>query len=143
MLAPGDRSATDNRRVVLAFFTHLASGRTDEAVALLADDLYFWMPARREEIGRAETATRLARVGALMDGAVVPFDVTDTVAEGDRVTALVEVHAALRDGTAYDQYYHWWFRLRDGRIVQMREYNDTALVHRLGIVPPGQPVGDG
>ena len=37
----------------------------------------------------------------------------------------------LRTGERYGNQYCFWFRLRDGLIVEIIEYGDTALVERV------------
>ena len=57
------------------------------------------------------------------------IDVAALVAEGERVCAEVELRAAAADGSPYCNQYHFAFRVRDGRIVEVREYVDTKYVH--------------
>lgn len=46
-------------------------------------------------------------------------------AEGDRVAIEVESHAETVDGRIYNNFYHFLVTVRDGKIVQIKEYFDT------------------
>ncbi len=50
------------------------------------------------------------------------------VAEGNRVFEEMETYAELDDGTVYDNWHCFVHELRDGRIVETREYLDTHHV---------------
>src|SRR3546814_1981420 len=47
------------------------------------------------------------------------------VAEGDRVIEEMDVIARLDDGTLYNNWHCFVHEIRDGKIVQTREYLDT------------------
>jgi ketosteroid isomerase-like protein len=53
------------------------------------------------------------------------------VAEGDKVAAEIRSHAKLTDGRLYENQYHMLFTLRQGKIVEVREYADTLLIVHL------------
>jgi ketosteroid isomerase-like protein len=53
------------------------------------------------------------------------------VAEGDKVAVEVRSHADLIDGRVYENQYHMLFTLRQGKIVEVREYADTLLIVHL------------
>jgi ketosteroid isomerase-like protein len=53
------------------------------------------------------------------------------VAEGDKVAAEIRSHAELTDGRLYENQYHMLFTLRQGKIVEVREYADTLLIVHL------------
>jgi ketosteroid isomerase-like protein len=50
-----------------------------------------------------------------------------------KVAAEIRSHADLTDGGVYENQYHMLFTLRQGKIVEVREYADTLLVaHMFG-----------
>ncbi len=49
-------------------------------------------------------------------------------AEEDRVSAEAKGHSTLVDGTRYDNDDQFLFTIRDGKILQIREYFCTKLV---------------
>jgi hypothetical protein len=51
-----------------------------------------------------------------------------TVADGDRVFEEMDSFARLDDGSVYNNWHCFVHEIRDGRIVQTREYLDTRHV---------------
>ncbi len=65
------------------------------------------------------------------------------VADGDRVVVLARGHAKTVEGRTYANDYCFVFRLRDGMIVDVREYMDTILADDvLGRPAPDPPAPD-
>lgn len=59
------------------------------------------------------------------------------IAEGDVVVVEAKGDNVSKTGVRYDNDYCMIFRLRDGRIAEVKEYCDSALVERvLGPFPP-------
>jgi hypothetical protein len=50
------------------------------------------------------------------------------VAEGDKVAAEIRSYADLTDGRVYENQYHMLFTVRQGKIVEVKEYADTLLI---------------
>ena len=55
------------------------------------------------------------------------FKIVGMVAEGDKVAVEAESDGAHASGVNYHNHYHFLFTLRDGKVVQMKEYMDTEL----------------
>lgn len=53
------------------------------------------------------------------------------IADGERVVVLSRGSAKTRAGAPYNNTYAQLFTVREGRIVAVREYMDTALVDRV------------
>jgi ketosteroid isomerase-like protein len=60
------------------------------------------------------------------------------IAEGDRVVVQARGHATTKNGDAYDQTYCFIFRVADGKLTEVIEHCDTALVDRV-LTRPGPP----
>jgi uncharacterized protein len=58
----------------------------------------------------------------------VRMTIKNTVAEGDQVALEMASHGVLKNGRVYDNEYHLLMRLREGKIVAVREYYDTFHV---------------
>jgi ketosteroid isomerase-like protein len=67
-----------------------------------------------------------AAVNATFTGPPV-IKITAVTAEEDRVAVEAEGRAELEDGRLYENTYHFLFYLRDGRIREAREHNNTAV----------------
>lgn len=62
-------------------------------------------------------------LGAFPDG--LRFTVTALTAEGERVAIEAEGRGTHANGRAYHQHYHFLLVIRDGKVMQMKEYFDT------------------
>ena len=72
------------------------------------------------EIGRQDfMRARLAEPGS------VALEITDTIAEGNRVVLQWTSRARTRDGRDYENECLGVFTVRDGTIAAVREYMDT------------------
>ena len=54
------------------------------------------------------------------------------IAEGNKVAMEAESFADASNGKKYNNVYHYLFELRDGKIVTVREYTDTA--HQIEVI---------
>ena len=120
-----------NVAVVLRFFEDLTvPGLTrDERLRELADDAIWWTPGRGLISGRLSKSERMARSAilapALADFVMMP-DFDGVLAGGDQVA--IETASSARNavtGQGYANRYHWRFTVREGRIVELREYMDS------------------
>jgi len=122
--AAPDTATAANVRQARRFIEHMASRDTAAAFALLCDTASIWIAGRG-------TLTR-AEARSLYDGATTlfvegpDFEIFGVTAAGDRVALEVNGRALLANGRLYQNTYHWLFVFRDGKIEQLREYNDTA-----------------
>lgn len=119
-----------NKAVIERFFA--AAGAGEDVLDFLADDATWWVPGhwqlggmyRKDELGAV-----FAIALDLMD--VKPrFTIHAITAEDDRVAVDCEGEGRFRDGTPYHNTYHFLFTLRDGRIVSVKEYMNTAYMSR-------------
>jgi hypothetical protein len=51
--------------------------------------------------------------------------------EGDRVALETESSTPLKNGTVYNNQYHFLFIFKDGRIAELREYHNTAHAREI------------
>jgi len=126
------RSNTD---LVLSFFDLMNSRdpvRMGEAVALLADDATYWIPGDWPNAGTFSKAQVAAMVTAGTDMFDGPLGIAihGITAEGERVAVEMESSGRFKDGRPYNNTYHWLFVVRDGQILTIKEYTDTAYANR-------------
>jgi ketosteroid isomerase-like protein len=78
--------------------------------------------------GKQEVADKLAiPLRARLDGPVV-FTLDDFIAEGDQVVLRARGHATAKSGKPYNNSYCIVARIVDGKIREMTDYVDTALI---------------
>ena len=120
-----------NKDVVRHYFAALSRNDIAALMDMYAEDMCLRVPGN--------TCTSViytkAQLGEL--GRHVPeifpqglrFIVHGMVAEGDCVAVEAESSGTHVSGQPYNNHYHFLIQLRDGRIVEVREYLDTQLVN--------------
>ncbi len=122
----------ENKQVVLDFYEAGARGDMDACFALLADDI------RWTNIGSTKFSGTYVGKQALLDDLLGPLfsqlkagissQIERLTGEGEIVVAQTSGNAETKDGTPYNNSYCQIIRVRDGQIVEVKEYMDTALV---------------
>jgi ketosteroid isomerase-like protein len=124
-------SIEDNKAICRKFHVNIMEGKFDDAAALLADDVVWWVQGNMVvsgfHRGRHAVTQLFEPLKALPHG--ISFEFGAVTAEADRVSVEMVAHAKLGEGREYNNTYHFLFRVRDGLIVQGKEYLDTKLTH--------------
>lgn len=128
-------SASRNKEIVGHAFDRLALADPGPFVAAMADDLVWIITgqsawSRRFE-GKAEVERDL--VAPLFRLFATPYYnfAERIIADDDgNVVVLAKGEVTTTTGHAYNNDYCFVMQLRDGRIVEIREYMDTALAER-------------
>ncbi|HEY5810992.1 MAG TPA: nuclear transport factor 2 family protein [Povalibacter sp.] len=126
-------SIEDNKRIALSFFERLHARDIPGALDTLSDDLRYWIIGRREVIPSSGEHNKdgMAQIFAAMMSRLengMDMTVKGVIAEGDKVALEVESFGPLKNGRVYNNQYHIWMRIRDGRIAEVHEYLDTQHV---------------
>ncbi|MAG34372.1 MAG: hypothetical protein CL908_26145 [Deltaproteobacteria bacterium] len=121
-----------NVTAVRSFFELFGAGKAEEAAATLLADDFELINLLPEEIpfgGRYRGAAGfLQYLGEIMAAITMEsFEVDEIFGDGDRVTVVGrEVSSVQATGRRYEMDWVHVFRVVDGLIQEMREYNDTA-----------------
>ena len=128
-------SAADNKKLMQEIFAGVARGERTAYVDRLADDVtmtvtgkYSWSRTFRgkESVMRDLYGYVASR---LRDGRrTIPSRI---LADEDWVVVEAVADAATREGVRYDNQYCLLYRLKDSKIVEIREYNDSILCERV------------
>ncbi|MCA0910483.1 nuclear transport factor 2 family protein [Qipengyuania gaetbuli] len=123
-----------NRALVTKAYDGLAKGDPTHFTALFAPDIEWRVmgsSAWSKHLKGLEAVQRdlVGPLFARIDG---PYLTTAelVLADGDRVAVIAKGNAATVDGGRYDNDYCFVFRMRDGMIVEVREYMDTILADK-------------
>lgn len=128
-------SAVDNKKLMQEIFAAVARGERTAYVDRLADDVimtvtgqYSWSRTFRgkESVMRDLYGYVASRVNE--GRRTIPIRV---LADEDWVVVEAVGDMTTREGTRYDNQYCLLYRLRDGKIVEIREYNDSILCERV------------
>ncbi|MDG5746703.1 nuclear transport factor 2 family protein [Qipengyuania sp. XHP0207] len=123
-----------NRALIAKAYDGLAKGDPTHFTALFAEDIEWRVmgsSAWSKHLKGLEAVNRdlVGPLFARIDG---PYLTTAELilADGDRVAVIAKGDAATVDGGRYDNDYCFVFRMKDGKIVEVREYMDTILADR-------------
>lgn len=129
-----------NKQLLRDVFAATAFGNGAPFPAMMADDVTWtilgstaWSRTYR---GKAAVWNELLRpLNAQLAG---PNTITAHrfLAEGDEVVVEGRGHNHTKTGQPYANTYCWIFRFRDGQVVEITEYADTALIDRVLQAPP-------
>jgi len=116
-----------NRKIAIDLMTSMSTGDVERADKILAEDATWWV------LGSGYMA-RSALLDASRFMSAAPrakLEIVATTAEKDRVAMEAKGDFLFDDGKEYKNTYHFLFIVRDGKVVEGKEYLDTALVERV------------
>lgn len=132
-------SITENKQILQHVFTETAKGNGRPFVEALADDIAWTI------IGSTPWSTTYRGKAAVLEKLLGPLNAQlagrNTItahrftAEDDRVVVEGRGHNTTKAGARYDNRYCWVFRFHEGRVVEIVEYADTALIESA-LTPP-------
>lgn len=133
-------SAADNKSLLRNAFDRMAAGDGRGFVDLMADDFVWIMEGTTPWSGRFEgkAVVRDRVLRPLFAQFATPYvnRAERMIAEGDDVVVLCRGDVVTNAGKRYDNSYCYVIRMQDGKMVELREYFDSALVERV-LDPPG------
>lgn len=122
----------ENKKIVESFFESLSSG-TNSYLDYYTNDSEVWT-AGQNAIGGRRTK---AEIESFADGILsafpkgIRFEITSMIAEDDRVAAEVKGDAIHASGQIYQNEYHFLIRLKNNKIIELKEYMDTQLAAKV------------
>jgi ketosteroid isomerase-like protein len=136
-------SAEANKKLIQQIFTDSANRSGTTFIDHLADDAV-WV-----QTGHCSWSGSFVGKDAILNGLFAHLRVLLTdrprtlafnfIAEGDTVVVEAKGDNVTKSGERYDNEYCMVWRVENGRIMQIKEYCDTALVERvLGPFPKSQ-----
>jgi ketosteroid isomerase-like protein len=132
-----------NKEVVSRYFSAVGRGDMAAIVDILDDRVSFWVPPSLPdgvEYHGKEAVLRLfsESVGLYDADAGLSVEIKHLTADEDRVAAELVIRGkSAADGAAYENWYHFLFRLHAGRIVEIREHLDSLYAYRKLFEPAG------
>jgi ketosteroid isomerase-like protein len=117
-------TGTEVERLAWSVWELFGQGRLEEALALLDDDGVYWVAGgRRDEIRMADMKDYFRTTAPLF---TVAFTKRSWFVSGERVVLELDGHAHTPNGV-YANVYCFVMTVRDGKVVRIHEYLDTAL----------------
>lgn len=132
-------SAAENKAILQRAFDRMAEGDGRGFVELMADDFVWIMEGTTPWSGRYEGKRQVQErvLKPLFAQFATPYvnRAERMIAEGDEVVVLCRGDVTTKAGQRYDNNYCYVIRMRDGQMIELREYFDSALVERA-LAPP-------
>jgi ketosteroid isomerase-like protein len=119
-----------NKALVRRYFETVARDGFGKALEMVAEDARWWMPGMDGELGKRDMIAAMDRAADSLVGNM-DSEIVSMTAEEDRVAAEVRGSSLRKSGSRYDNVYHFLFRVRDGKIAEIREHNDTLYASRV------------
>jgi ketosteroid isomerase-like protein len=132
---PGVTTREANKALLRRVYEEISKGNPAALMEALADDIR-WTIIGTTALsgsfnGKQEVAEKLAiPIRARLDGPIV-FTLDDFIAEGDQVVMRARGRAITKGGKPYNNIYCIVARIVDGKITEMTDYIDTALIDRV------------
>lgn len=128
-----DAQTAQNRELALELIDAISRGDASRILDLYSDDVIVWtagsLPFSGEH-GRDELRELMGSVLSLFpDG--LNIQVTGVTAEGERVAIEAASDARLADGRPYTNRYHFLVIVRNGKVVELKEYMDTMYANNV------------
>lgn len=118
-----------NKSLVGRFLSHFEKGHVNELLDMMSNEATWWVNGKPHLFAfaglktRAEMRPALNALFAFFNGGL-RMEVKSLIGEGDMVAVEARSYGVAKSGKQYENEYHILFRLRDGEIVEVREYTD-------------------
>jgi hypothetical protein len=126
-------SLTDqNKKITKEFFEALSNG-SDKYLDFYTDESIIWT-AGNNAIGGTRTKGEVVSFAQNILAAFptgIKFNITGMTTEGDRVAVEISGEAIHASGETYNNQYHFLLRIKDGKILELKEYMDTQLAAKI------------
>jgi len=125
------RQTEESRAVVQASIDALNRGDAAAFLGSFADDLLFEMPGYTPVSGKTKNLaefTELVTKVASYVSVMITIRVTLFLVAGEWVVTRADGHGVTKHGKNYDNHYCHLWRVRNGKISEFVEYNDTQLI---------------
>jgi ketosteroid isomerase-like protein len=129
----GERAMTTiehNKQTVLRYFDLMSRNDVRGLEEIYDESMQLHVAGTTLTSGTYDKARLIELAGLVAD--VFPggltLSVTGMVAEGEKVAIEAVSHGIHASGKAYHNHYHFLITVREGRIVESREYMDTEHV---------------
>lgn len=131
-------SIEDNVDVARRFYEGFTTNDIDAVMGTLADDARFRVPGKPDELpaGGWYDKAKLRKLFDLMLSRLksgLKMEVVSVMADGNRVALEVISEGELENGRRYNNEYFVLFKIVDGKIKEVREYNDTLHAYKTWV----------
>ena len=121
-----------NKELVQEFFNLLSSG-SDKYLDFYNDESVIWTAGENAIGGSRSKSEVVGFAKSVLDSFPegINFNVVNLVAENDYVAAEVEGSGMHVSGKPYNNKYHFLLKIKDNKILELKEYMDTQLAAKV------------
>ena len=125
-------STDNNKKLVEDFFRILSSGSQDY-LDFYTEESNIWTAGENASGGSRSKGEVVGFAKSILDSFPegITFKVVNLVAENDCVAAEVEGSAMHVSGKPYNNKYHFLLKIKDNKILELKEYMDTQLAAKV------------
>jgi uncharacterized protein len=135
-------TADDNRQLLRQAFDRLAETDGQAFLDLMADDFSWIIEGQSKWSGRydGKDVVRRQLFRPLFTNFATPYRnrAEEIIVAGDRAVVLCKGEVRTHAGKDYNNDYCYVIRMRGGKMVELREYMDTALAEAVLELPAGE-----
>ena len=124
--------ADQNKKIAQDFFEALSTG-SEKYLDFYTDESIIWT-AGNNAIGGTRTKEEVVGFAQNILAAFptgIKFNISGITAEGDRVAVEIDGEAVHASGETYNNQYHFLLIIKDGKILELKEYMDTQLAAKI------------
>ena len=124
--------ADQNKKITEDFFEALSAG-SEKYLDFYTDESIIWT-AGNNAIGGTRTKEEVVGFAQNILAAFptgIKFNIKGITAEGDRVAVEIDGEAVHASGETYNNQYHFLLIIKDGKILELKEYMDTQLAAKI------------
>ena len=124
--------AEENKEIAIKFFEALSSG-TEAYLDFYNDDSIIWT-AGDNAIGGTRSKKEIIDFAQGILAAFpagISFNITGITAENERVAVEVSGESTHISGESYNNKYHFLLKIKNGKILELKEYMDTQLAAKI------------
>ena len=121
-----------NKQITREFFEALSTG-SDKYLDFYTDESIIWT-AGNNAIGGTRTKAEVVSFAQNILSAFpagITFNIKGMTAEDERVAVEINGEAIHASGETYNNKYHFLLRIKDGKILELKEYMDTQLAAKI------------
>ena len=125
-------STDNNKKLVEDFFRIISSGSQDY-LDFYTEESIIWTAGENAIGGSRSKGEVVGFAKSILDSFPegIAFKVVNLVAENDCVAAEVEGSAMHVSGKPYNNKYHFLLKIKDNKILELKEYMDTQLAAKV------------
>ena len=121
-----------NKTITKEFFEALSNG-SDKYLDFYTDESIIWT-AGNNAIGGTRTKEEVVGFAQNILSAFptgITFNIKGMTAEDERVAVEINGEAMHASGATYNNQYHFLLIIKDGKILELKEYMDTQLAAKI------------